>query len=186
MFQGERPCVPASSPSRIIDLHEFVSWAHKCDQAIRSTWCWKEERSPRLPLRVLWKCHFPSGSHLQAAAAAVAAAAEREKKGCQLAGGGKQREEMAETQTWLNEKSVLVVENTKRGGAEALKEMKEEWWCVWRDARGLIYWLNIHLDSFKNMPLLSCEGDQKSSLATNLTSTVISKVNQTGHVSCMF
>lgn len=28
------------------------------------------------------------------------------KKGCQLAGGGKQREEMAETQTWLNEKSV--------------------------------------------------------------------------------
>lgn len=31
---------------------------------------------------------------------------EREKKDCQLAGGGKQREEMAETQTCLNEKSV--------------------------------------------------------------------------------
>lgn len=43
------PLLPPKS-SRIIDLHEFVSWAHKYDQAIRSTLCWKEERSPRLSL----------------------------------------------------------------------------------------------------------------------------------------
>lgn len=144
MFQGERPCVPASSPSRIIDLHEFVSWAHKCDQAIRSTWCWKEERSPRLPLRVLWKCHFPSGSHLQAAAAAVAAAAEREREKRLSAC----RRRKAERRDGWNTNMLKWEERVSSGkqseedkdkGAEALKEMKEEWWCVWRDAHGLIY-----------------------------------------------
>lgn len=47
------PVSPHLPPSRIIDLHEFVSGAHKYDQAIRSTLCWKEERSPRLSHRVL-------------------------------------------------------------------------------------------------------------------------------------
>lgn len=41
--------------------------AHKCDEAIRSTLCWKEERLPCLSHGPLWKCHFPSGGYLQSA-----------------------------------------------------------------------------------------------------------------------
>lgn len=69
--------------------------ARKCDQAIRSTLCWKEEGSPLLSRRVLWKCHFPSACHLQAAAAAETKRRE----------GGRHREEMAEALTCLDEKA---------------------------------------------------------------------------------
>lgn len=102
-----------TSLRRIIDLHEFVSWAHKRDRAIRSTLCWKEERSPRpslcsvkmsLSIRLLFTGCYCHG----------------EKKVCQLSAGGQWRGETAQAQTRLRTvcwKYIGQWQRKNRGGS---------------------------------------------------------------------